>query len=59
MILLKSEKEILKMRESAQLVSRTLAEVAKHIDVGIQTGYLDRVAEEFIVRNNGRPAFKG
>jgi methionyl aminopeptidase len=59
MIYLKSESEIEKMRESAQIVSRTLAEVAKHIEPGVTTGKLDRVAEEFINKNGGRPAFKG
>jgi methionyl aminopeptidase len=59
MILLKSDQEINKMRISAQLVSRTLAEVAKSIRPGIKTGQLDRIAEDFIVKNNGRPAFKG
>jgi methionyl aminopeptidase len=59
MIYLKSESEIEKMRESAQLVSRTLAEVAKHIEPGIETGKLDRIAEEYIQKNNARPAFKG
>lgn len=59
MILLKSEQEIEKMRVSAQLVSRTLAEVAKQIAPGVETGKLDRVAEEFILAHNGRPAFKG
>lgn len=47
------------MRESAQIVSRTLAEVAKHIEPGVTTGKLDRVAEDFIKENDGRPAFKG
>ncbi|MGM0547486.1 MAG: type I methionyl aminopeptidase [Bacteroidota bacterium] len=59
MIFLKSESEIEKMRESAQIVSRTLAEVAKFIEPGVTTGKLDRIAEEFIKKNNGRPAFKG
>lgn len=58
MIFLKSESEIEKMRESAQLVSRTLAEVAKHIAPGVTTAKLDRVAEDFIKKHNGRPAFK-
>lgn len=58
MIYLKSESEIDKMRESAQLVSRTLAEVAKHVEPGVTTAKLDRVAEDFIQNNNGRPAFK-
>jgi len=59
MIYLKSESEIEKMRESAQLVSRTLAEVAKHIEPGVTTGKLDRIAEDFIKEHNATPAFKG
>ncbi|MDZ7690482.1 MAG: type I methionyl aminopeptidase [Balneolaceae bacterium] len=59
MIFLKSESEIDKMRESAQLVSRTLGELARHIEPGISTGKLDRVAEDFIKKEGGRPAFKG
>ncbi len=59
MIFLKSESEIDKMRNAARLVSRTLAEVAKEIRPGIETGKLDRIAEDFIVKNNARPAFKG
>jgi len=59
MVYLKSENEINKMRVSAQLVSRTLAEVARYIKPGIKTGYLDSVAEDFIKKNDGIPAFKG
>lgn len=59
MIFLKSESEIDKMREAARLVSQTLAVVAKEIKPGVETGKLDRIAEEFIVKNNARPAFKG
>lgn len=58
MIFLKSESEIDKMRESAQLVSRTLGEVAKYIEPGVTTAKLDRVAEGFISKHNARPAFK-
>jgi methionyl aminopeptidase len=59
MVYLKSDNEIRIMRESAQLVSRTLAEVAKYVNVGVKTQKLDQVAEEFIQKNNARPAFKG
>lgn len=59
MIYLKSESEIEKMRESALIVSRTLGEVARHIEPGVTTAKLDQVAEEFIRREGGRPAFKG
>lgn len=59
MIYLKSESEIDKMREAALLVSRTLGEVAKALEPGIETSKLDRIAEDYIVKNNARPAFKG
>jgi methionyl aminopeptidase len=59
MIFLKSENEIKKLRESAQLVSLTLAEVAKYVKPGNTTYKLDQVAEEFISKNNAKPAFKG
>lgn len=59
MIYLKSENEIALMRESAQLVSKTLAEVAKYIAPGVATQKLDQIAEEFIKKNNAEAAFKG
>jgi methionyl aminopeptidase len=59
MIFLKSEPEINKMREAALIVSRTLGEISKHLEPGITTGKLDRIAEEFISGYNARPAFKG
>lgn len=59
MIYLKSEQEIDKMRKAARIVSRTLAEVAKHIEPGVETGLLDRIADDYIKKMNARPAFKG
>ncbi|MEQ9309241.1 MAG: type I methionyl aminopeptidase [Balneolaceae bacterium] len=59
MIYLKSELEIEKMRESAQLVSRTLGEVGRYVEPGVTTGKLDRIAEDYIAANHARPAFKG
>jgi methionyl aminopeptidase len=59
MIYLRTDDEIKKIKESAQLVSLTLAEVAKRIRPGVATGELDVVAEDFIRKNNGVPAFKG
>ena len=59
MIYLKSESEIEKMRVAAQLVSRTLAEVAGHIRPGIETGKLDVIADDFIKKHDAKPAFKG
>lgn len=59
MISLKSVREIERMRESAHLVGRTLAEVAKYIKPGATTAELDAVADDFIRSHNATPAFKG
>jgi methionyl aminopeptidase len=56
---IKTGEEIEIMRENALLVSRTLAEVAKHIKPGVSTLELDRVAEQFIRDNGAEPGFLG
>ena len=58
-IILKSFEEIKLMRESAQLVSKTLGLLAKEIKPGITTLYLDKIAEEFIRDNDAEPGFLG
>jgi methionyl aminopeptidase len=59
MIIIKTTEEIEKLRDSNQLVSKTLAEVAKLIEPGVTTEKLDRVAEEFIRDNKAVPGFLG
>lgn len=59
MVQLKSQREVDCLRASGDLVSRTLAEVARHIEPGITPLELDQVAEEFVSRHNAQPAFKG
>lgn len=59
MVHLKSEREIDRLRESADLVGRTLAEVARHIDVGVTLDELDSIAEDYIRTHGAEPAFKG
>ena len=59
MIFLKTEDEIELLRQSNQLVGRTLAEVAKVVKPGVTTRELDKVAEEFIRDNGAVPAFLG
>jgi len=59
MILIKTAEEIELMRESNQLVSKTLAELAKHIRPGVSTGRLDQIAETFIRDHGAVPAFLG
>ncbi len=59
MVHLKSEREIERLRAAADLVGRTLAEVARHVRPGVTTRALDAVAEDYIRRHNAAPAFKG
>jgi methionyl aminopeptidase len=59
MIIYKTDEEIEKIRKSSLLVGKTLAEVAKHIKPGVKTIDLDKLAEEFILDHNAKPAFKG
>ena len=59
MILIKTAEEIELMRASNQLVSTTLAEVAKHVQPGVSTEKLDQVAESFIRDHGAVPGFLG
>ncbi|HOM39417.1 MAG TPA: type I methionyl aminopeptidase [Bacteroidales bacterium] len=59
MLICRTKEEIELLRESNLLVSRTLAEVAKHIAPGVTTKSLDRIAETFILDHGAVPAFKG
>lgn len=59
MVHIRSEEEIEKIKRSSLLVGKTLAEVAKHLKCGVETQYLDEIAETFIRKNNALPGFKG
>ncbi|PKP35860.1 MAG: type I methionyl aminopeptidase, partial [Bacteroidetes bacterium HGW-Bacteroidetes-15] len=55
----KTEEDIEILRQNGDLVSRTLAEVAKNIKPGVTTIQLDRVAEQFIRDHGAVPGFLG
>ncbi len=59
MINLKTEEEIEIIRVNNLLVSKTLAEVAKHIRPGVTTLALDAIAEQYIRDNGAVPGFLG
>ena len=59
MIYLKTDEEIELLRENHLLVSKTLAEVGRHIRPGVTTKELDRIAEDFIRSHGAVPAFLG
>jgi len=58
MVEYKTKEEIELMRESCLLVGKAHAEIAKIIRPGISTLQLNKVAEEFILDNKGKPSFK-
>ena len=59
MITCRSPQEIAKIRVSAQLAAATLQHIAPMIQPGVATAELDRVAETYIRKYGGLPAFKG
>tara|TARA_Y100001968_G_C19357580_1_gene718043 strand:+ start:292 stop:1071 length:780 start_codon:yes stop_codon:yes gene_type:complete len=59
MVVLKTKDEINLIRESSSLLVRTHCEVAKFIKPGVNSLFLDKIAEEFIRDNGAFPAFKG
>jgi methionyl aminopeptidase len=59
MQIIKTEEEIEILKLNADLVSRTLAEVAKEIKPGISTIKLDQIAEKFIRDHGAEPGFLG
>ncbi|EOD01012.1 type I methionyl aminopeptidase [Caldisalinibacter kiritimatiensis] len=59
MIILKTKREIEKLRRAGRLVSETHAFLQKLIKPGITTKELDEAAEEFIRKHKAEPAFKG
>jgi methionyl aminopeptidase len=58
-IVRKSRAEIEGMARAGELVAETIAAVGEHIQPGITTGELDRIADEYIRERGGVPTSKG
>ncbi|OGW61861.1 MAG: type I methionyl aminopeptidase [Nitrospirae bacterium RBG_16_64_22] len=59
MIMLKTPVEIEKVAAAARVVADVLESLREHVRPGVTTADLDRLAEEAILREGGKPAFKG
>ena len=59
MITIKSDREILLMKEAGRIVALAHQEVKKHIKPGVTTLELDRIIEKVIRDNDATPSFKG
>jgi methionyl aminopeptidase len=58
MVHLKTEEELVIIREGSQILGKAHGEVAKLVKPGVKTSALDKVAEEFIRDQGGSPSFK-
>ena len=59
MIYIKTKKEIDFIKESCKIVAETLQLLKANVRVGITTKELDTIAEDYILSNNAKAAFKG
>ncbi|MEG0773136.1 type I methionyl aminopeptidase [Clostridium sp.] len=59
MIAIKSDMELIYMRNAGRVVAETLAMIEKVITPGITTAEIDKLAEEFILSYGAIPSFKG
>ncbi len=59
MIIIKSDKEIAKMRKSGQITRDLLEMLEEHVKVGVTTKQLDRLAYDFIKKAGAKPSFLG
>ncbi len=59
MITFKSDRDIAKMRKAGRIVADVLNLMRDMVKPGIDTLTLDEAAEDLVIREGGRPAFKG
>lgn len=59
MVILKSPREIERMKEAGRIVYEVHQELAKAVVPGVTTGELDKLAESLIRKAGGVPTFKG
>ena len=59
MIKIKNENEIEIMRQGGKILASVLSSLIKELKPGIETRYLDEIAEALIYQHGALPAFKG
>jgi len=58
MVTIKSERELTLMRQAGKILADTLALLEENIQPGITTARLDKIAHEYITKQNAWPSFK-
>lgn len=59
MIPLKSGEDLKKLQASGEILGRVMKSLKKFVVLGISTAEIDRIAEDLIVKEGAKPAFKG
>ncbi|NOX20944.1 MAG: type I methionyl aminopeptidase [Nitrospirae bacterium] len=59
MIIIKTRREIERMRKASAIVAEALNAIKEFISPGVTTKDLEQIAEDIIKRRGGKPAFKG
>ena len=59
MITLKSASELVKMQAAGKVVGETLKLLGEHVRPGVTTGYLDKLAHEYVLSCGATPSFLG
>lgn len=59
MIYIKSDSEIDAMRRAGRITGETLAMLEEKVKPQVTTAYLDKIAEEYIIKAGAKPSFKG
>ena len=59
MITIKSASELVKMQAAGKVVGETLKLLSENVRPGVTTGYLDKLAHEYILSCGAKPSFLG
>ncbi len=59
MITIKSPEEIQIIAEGGKILAQIMKELEKKVEPGITTKYLNKVAEDLVLKYKGKPSFKG
>jgi len=59
MVIIRSPEEIKYIRDSCKIAANALKRVQENVKEGITTLELDEIAEDFIIKQGAKPAFKG
>lgn len=58
MVTIKSERELILMRHAGKILADTLSLIEENIEMGVSTAKLDKIAHEYITKQNALPSFK-